>query len=83
MNIRITKAAQFVKDVVIQDERAVVGAITEVSDEFVRRLETEFPHIQFEKNPQPETQQSLPADTAGDDVLVASDKTSDKKGAGA
>lgn len=49
MNILITKADHF-KEVIIAEEKVIVGEITAVSDNFIKRLESEFPHFEFQKN---------------------------------
>jgi hypothetical protein len=71
MHIRITDAGRTIRHVVIEDERAVVGAVAEVSDEFVRRLKAEMPHVQFEENVQPDSPPVT--DTSQDDAKGDSD----------
>lgn len=49
MLIRITKAGLLVKKIGIEEETAIVGEVSEVSDEFIKRLDVEFPHVAYER----------------------------------
>ena len=49
MNILITKADHF-KEVIIAEEKVVVGEITSVSDSFIKRLKSEFSHFEFQED---------------------------------
>ncbi len=61
--IKITNAGTLIDKVTIGDESVSVGNTAEVSDEYVARLEEEFPHVQFETGPEAEWS---PAGTTSD-----------------
>ncbi len=71
MNILITKADHF-KEVIIAEEKVIVGEITAVSDSFIKRLESEFPHFEFQKNAEAPVDTTDTADEPKTDTSASS-----------